>query len=397
MYSMNSGMSSNPTSAGFSQPQNAMQPQSGMQSQYPMQAYGNRMASYGGNSYAHGGGVNSYAHGGRTKRGKLIMAHFNPQELDTLDHLQGKTEKCPRSGMRSYTHLEELLKNPHILGALHQNTRKHHAQGGHVTGYAHGGQVDAANGEHGDTELALIGPHTNHILSQLALPGTVKNHIDGRPQYWSLGGVLGGMWDTIKSGAAAAAPYLGSAGKAIMPYLTPAIQNAANARFGPMGGVLASGLSGLADKGFNALEGMGSDNQRAMGSTFGEGVGAAAKAYQGGASPAQSFGAGLQSAGSRFSGPMGGAMQGAGSAMQSGGGYGDIARQTAAGAYKGAGGAQSMLNSAKDLMSQYRGGAAPGQMMRNAFQGSMANSMPTRQSMENQNAFNELPFAGEYA
>lgn len=161
----------------------------------------------------------SYAHGGRPKRGKMVMAHMSPKELNVLDHIQGKQERCPRSNMRSYSHLEELLKNPHILHKVHQHVQ-HHCQGGMA--YAHGGHVYdghpeghamASNGIHGDTELAMIGPHTHRVFDGLSRmhgysAGDLVNPHDGRPQYWSLGNTLSGMYNavtglpnTIKQGA----------------------------------------------------------------------------------------------------------------------------------------------------------------------------------------------------
>lgn len=353
---------------------------------------------------------NAFAKGGHLKRGKLIMAHFNPQELSVLDHLQGKREECPRSGMRSYSHLEELLKNPHILSALHHHTARHHAHGGHAQAFAEGGHVQghygsdslnrmAHNGEHGDEELALIGPHTYGVLSRLAAPGTLRNHIDGRPQFWSLKGVLGGLWDTVKSGAQAAAPYIGSIGKAVLPYASSALQQAAGARFGPLGQAAAAGLSGLADKGLGSLSEMGSDAHRGMASTVGEGLGTALRDRQEGEGLGQTFGRGLAQAGSRFGGGVGGAMQGMGRSMQSGQGYRDVLKAGAQGGYQGAGGMDSIKNAAQGLMSQYSQGMSPRQMASGFGEralGNMRGSLPTRESMNNQDMFRELPFSSDY-
>jgi len=145
--------------------------------------------------------TSAYAHGGKIKRGKMVIAHMNPHELNVLDHIQGKIERCPKSGMRSYSHLEELLKNPHILAGVHHHARCHHAMGGDIYDYsnAHLNHL-AAGGIHGDTELALIGPHTHDVFNQLADGATINPH-DGHPQYWSLKNALTGIWNTVKSGA----------------------------------------------------------------------------------------------------------------------------------------------------------------------------------------------------
>lgn len=392
MYSMTpSGMTSAPSSYGLAAPQNSMLP--------TQQAPAMTMP-------------NAYAHGGRTKRGKLVMAHFSPKELDVLDHLQGKQERCPRTNMRSYTHLEELLKNPHILSSVHHHA--HHAQAHHhphheqhAHHHAHGGpehyghhldQV-AHHGVHGDTELALIGPHTHHVFNKLAAPGTVTNHIDGRPQYWSLGGALGGLWNTIKGAASQAAPYIGAAGKAIMPAVMPALSSAVGGRFGPLGTAAVEGLGSLANKGFDALSEMGSEENRGLASTLGEGANAAMQARQQGMSPLQSAGAGLSQMGSRFGGGVGGAMQGVGGAMREGQGARDIARRGAMGAYHGAGGASSLMNAAKGLMNQYGQGMSPRQIAGSAAAhglGALQRSIPTRESMQNQDYMREMPFGNQY-
>ena len=44
------------------------------------------------------------AKGGRAKH-KKVLAHFNTKELHEMDHLQGHTERCPKTGLRSYSHL----------------------------------------------------------------------------------------------------------------------------------------------------------------------------------------------------------------------------------------------------------------------------------------------------
>jgi hypothetical protein len=353
MYPLNAtpgSMNSMPSSAGLSQPQNAMEPRQQF-------APASSMATM----------PNAYAHGGRTKRGKLVMAHFNPKELDVLDHLQGKIEKCPRSGMRSYTHLEELLKNPHILSSVHQHARAHHASGGSAGGYGNPSlNAMAGHGVHGDSELALIGPHTNHVLSSLAAPGTLTNHIDGRPQYWSLGGTLGGLWNTIKSGAQQAAPYIGAFGKAILPAAMPAIQGLASRYGGDLGAKAAEGLGGLANQGLDYLQGMGSDQNQAIASGLGQGLQAGVAARQAGMSPIQSAGAGVSKVGSMLPGAFGGGLQSLGGSVQQGRGLLDTAKNTAMGMYQGAGGTPALQNIARGAASDYSAGTAPKGIAQNA-------------------------------
>ncbi len=357
---------------------------------------------------------NAYAHGGRPKRGKMVMAHMNGKELDILDHLQGKTERCPRSGMRSYSHLEELLKNPHILSSVHQHAGKY--QGGHAEHHAAGGPAGheqyasgglnhlAADGVHGDHELALIGPHTHHVFNRLATGGTTNPH-DGLPQYWSLGGALGGLWDTLKGGAntawngiKSAAPYIGKAGSAILPYIQKPLEEAAEKRFGPLGGMAASGLGSLAGEGFGALSHMGESSPQGQGaaSAIGQGIGTGIQARMGGATPGQSFGQGLAKTGSRFGNGVGGALQGVGGALGAGKGLRDTAMAGARGGYEGAGGADAIKNAAMGMIGQHQAGVSPRDNLGGMASRGMAGIAPTHESMANQDAFEQMPFSGGY-
>ena len=348
-----------------------------MQQQQPQAAQSAPMA------FAHGGHVG-------TKRGKMVMAHFSKHELNDLDHLQGKVEKCPRTGMRSYSHLEEILKNPHILANVHHHTAEHHRDmGGHMGGmpmahyaeggmpmshyagggmpmmhYSHGGHANyhdgqlnhmANEGVHGDTELALIGPHTNHVFNQLATGGCVTNPHTGHPQYWSLGGLLGGLGSAIKGGASAlgrgamaagraaathagtlgrgmvsaakaAAPAVGAFGKAAMPYAMEALKPQL-AKLGSAGGVnlgeLAhAGIGAIGDTAFDKMSGpggpMNNPNAHAMGSGFGK----ALESKTNGGNWGESVGQGLHHAGSQMEGTRGAALRGTGMGLASGEGIG---------------------------------------------------------------------------
>ncbi len=149
-----------------------------------------------------------YARGGKIKRGKMIVAHFNPHELNELDHLQGKKETCPHTGMRSYAHLEEILKNPHIFRNLMNNVQagtikrtpsnhdqKTSEQRPHDYKNAELNEM-ADKGVHGDSELALIGPHTRHTFdSIIEMNGKSPSHNpeSGHPHYWELNGFTSGL------------------------------------------------------------------------------------------------------------------------------------------------------------------------------------------------------------
>ena len=349
----------------------------------------------------------AFAHGGHvgTKRGKMVMAHFNKHELNDLDHLQGKVEKCPRTGMRSYSHLEEILKNPHILANVHHHTNEHHramggslggmpmqhyAEGGSLGGmpmqhyaeggspshggmpmmhYSHGGHATgghenyhnshlnhmAREGTHGDTELALIGPHTHHVFNQLATGGCVTNPHTGHPQYWSLGGLLGGLGSAVKGGAAAlgrgamaagraaathgaalgrgamnaaraAAPAVGAFGKAALPYameaLKPQLAKLGNAGGVNLGELAHAGIGAIGDTAFDKMSGPGGPMDNPNAHAMGSGFGRALEAKTQGGNWGESVGQGLHHAGSQMEGSRGAALRGTGMGLASGEGIG---------------------------------------------------------------------------
>ena len=278
--------------------------------------------------------MTALARGGKVKHRKVI-AHFNPKELHILDHLQGHQERDHKTGLRSYSHLEELLKNPHIIGSIHRHTAHHHAQGGGA--YLHHLRE---GGRHGDTELALIGPHTHHLFNQLAHGSTINPHT-GHPEYWSLGGILGGIGSALKSGASTIGKGISSAAKSAAPMLSNLASGALKAgkAIAPHLGTLATTLGPVAaqmamQKFMPQEQQSGEAQQPAQEQEFNpenminmlpesfRGLGQAGlrafNAYRGGASPQQAFGQGLSQFGGGFGGTLGNAMQGFGSALEKG-------------------------------------------------------------------------------
>jgi hypothetical protein len=316
--------------------------------------------------------VPTYAHGGRAKRGKMVIAHMNPKELHVLDHIQGKIERCPKSGMRSYSHLEELLKNPHILANVHHHAREHHAMGEEAGDHHdyHDEHLNhlAAGGMHGDSELALIGPHTHHVFNQLA-DGLTTNPHDGHPQYFSLRSALGGIWNTIKGGANKAGDYLrnngrdiiGSAGKTLLPSLMPGLQKTVANNLGPIGGMVSGALPGLAKTGLDKLAGPGAASNP-YGNIAGQALAAANDARNAGSDWRQSLGHGLGRAGQRISetgvgpGGLGRAMRGTGDSLAGGSGI----RDALSGGLNKVGGTDAIKKAAMDMMQKRISGAPEG-------------------------------------
>lgn len=221
---------------------NSQPPQQGQQNSY---AYGGLTTpgSYG-HLYHHDP---VHAHGGRTmssthRPGNMVSAHFNPHELDLLDHYQGKKMIDRRSGQRIYPHLEEIIKNPHMRESIHHHYKNHLATGGHVDKEnAMKLQHMAANGRYGDTEIAKIGPHTHNLLNYMA-GGVTRNPHDGHPEYWSLSGALGSLGNALKSGYQAAKPALMNTARAALPMVA---QHIGQKLGGDMGGQFGSMLGGV--------------------------------------------------------------------------------------------------------------------------------------------------------
>jgi hypothetical protein len=290
------------------------------------------------------------AHGGGVKHRKMIIAHFNPRELDVMDHLQGHSERCPKTGLRSYSPLEELLKNPHIVSNIHHHARRHHhtmgghehMHHGHHFHHAIGGAALhhlSAGGRHGDTELGLIGHHTRHLFDQLAGHPSINPHT-GHPEYFNLKDFLGGAWNTIKGVGSAIAPVAGTA-------------------LGTLFGGPAGGAAGLAaGQGLSRLlgGGGGQESSPALQGLRG-GAERAWNAYQGGLSPQQALSHGAQYLGGRLGGGLGKTLQGFGSAYSQGQGLRGALGQAARTGFESLGGKEGLMNSARNIASGY---GAPG-------------------------------------
>jgi hypothetical protein len=292
------------------------------------------------------------AHGGRAKRPKMVIAHFNPKELDVMDHLQGNQERCPRTGLRSYSHLEELVKNPHIVSNIHHHARRHH----HAMGGAESLHHLAEGGRHGDTEIAMIGPHTHHLFNQLAGGGSINPHT-GHPEFFNLKNFLGGAWNAIKGVGSALAPVAGTALGTMFG--------------GPAGGAIGS----MAGQGLSRLLG-GGENASPIAQSLGQGAQKAYEAHQGGLSPQQAIGHGAQYFGGRMGGGAGRALQGFGSAYSQGHGLRGALGQGARAGFEHLGGKEGLMNSAKNIASGF---GAPGGLRgaaMNELQGYKSRFMP---------------------
>ncbi len=296
----------------------------------------------------------SFKRGGKVRSKKMTLAHFNPHELNVLDHLQGK-ETRGRDGVRSYDHLEELLSNPHIINHVHNHVKKHFASGGQLTYGSPELQHLAQSGRNGDSEIAAIGPRTQRLFDGV-LGHTPLNPYTGHPEYWSLGGALGGLWNGIKSGASnlydQARNYdWGGAAKGVaqaaLPAMMPMAQQALGGRFGAAGQFAGQMLPNVA----NAVLGSGQGNQAQQ--SLGEGLGKYAQGLQGGLSGREALGHSMQHVGGRLGGGLGAGMQNAGQAFSQNQGLGEAARAGASGTFNSMGGINGLASSAKNVVNAY--------------------------------------------
>jgi len=313
----------------------------------------------------------SFAKGGRPGRHHkgMTAAHMSPKELHILDHLQGGP-KFGHEGIREYSHLEELLKNPHIVQSVHRHAHHHrqrHAHGGLTPSMEHLRQ----GGRFGDSELALIGPHTHHLFNQLAGHVT-RNPNTGHPEYFSLGGALSGLWDVIKPIAAPimdvikpiAAPIMnmisggggsggaGGGGSAISDTLkaaAPGLLNMGQQFLGDKFGDMGRTAGGMLSQGIQSRLGSPSENANPYASALGGSLGRAAESYGRGTGASQAFGQGLNDFGSQVGGGFGNAMAESGRGLMQGQGWGESARRGARRGYDELGGQEGLRSAAGNI------------------------------------------------
>lgn len=360
------------------------------------------------------------AKGGKASKGHKGMekVHMNRHELRILDHMQGGPEHGPE-GMKVYSHLEELLKNPHIVRNVHHHARHHHAEGGI--------EQLKREGRFGDNEIAMIGPNTHRIFNELAGHPT-KNPNSGLPEYWSIGpalsglsGALGGMGNIANKGMGmlgnfgrTAASGIGNAARAAAPVLQnaatgvgnavksdqfknfatgalqatqPLIQQQLDKHLGQDWGGVAGALGTTAQ---NQYLGQGDPNS--MWNQMGQAAGTSINKYSQGATPQQAAGYGMSQFGQDMGGNMGQGMQGIGNAMSQGQGmnYQMPSRQDMYNSFNG----QNTRNAVQDIgNSLIQGGWGGGQQAaRNQMSGYMQRAMPQQQQPANRNPYQNNPY-----
>lgn len=328
---------------------------------------------------------NAYAHGGEVRRssphtaGKMIPVHISKQELAVLDHLQGVKKIDKKTGMRAYPVLEDLVKHPHLRETIHHHYKDHLATGGNVDAHhAKNLQQLAQDGRYGDTEMALIGPHTHHLFDYMA-GGKTQNPKDGFPEYWSLGGTLKSIWNTVKS------PFAKIGQQALPQVAQYAGQKLGEGALGDIGRMA---LNKGAEFGANKLGQMGGP-ETAAGNTIGKTFNSMFDKYKSGAGLGKTLGAGLSTAGQDMRGSgLGDVMGAAGNALGQGQGIGGVAR---AGAQAGLNAAGGLSGLAKTGLEAFQNRNDPNALRQMGQQG-LQNLLPNQQAMQREQYAQEMPF-----
>ena len=345
----------------------------------------------------------SFKRGGKVK---MSPAHMSKQEMDILDHLQGRTERTAH-GVRTYPHFEELLSNPHLHAMIHHHARMSHADGGDIS--PHMEHDMEAHGRNGDTEVALLGPRTHQLFHSMATGGAMNP--DGHPEYWSIGGALRGLSGALSRGAThvasaagrgaaaigrgaahvarAAAPHVGGIIQGALPAVSDIAMQQLGKRLGPAGEILSGVGSNLAGQLGDKLAG---PNGSQIGPAIGRGLGQFGHAANNGMSLRKAAGQGF-SAGAQHLGEESGA--------------GQIANSVGAGLEHGFTGDNSVANrlapqvltaglGALSAGAQHRQG---GNSLRSSLSAAGRSFLPQGHQMNhaaNMQNFNELPFANEH-
>lgn len=297
--------------------------------------------------------------GGRAKTSGYATVHMNPHEISIMEHLQGHS-RYNKEGVKEFRHLEELLKNPHILQSSHHHARAHHADGGptheEIEHLRQGGRF-------GDSTLASIGPNTQHFFNQLSGGGVPINPYTGHPEYWSMGNALRGLWGTVKNVGRAAAPMIQRAmpvvkdiARTALPAVLPAAQEYLGNKFGNFGQAAGQALGNAATNAVGSQEGPGNPYSQALGTAIGRGV----ESYRGGASPTQAFGQAVSGAGSHLGGGFGGAMEGMGQSIGAGNSARNILRSGAQSGFNAMGGREGVSNMASNIAHGFGSGGFGG-------------------------------------
>lgn len=344
--------------------------------------------------------------GSRKKRGKameLIIAHFNPRELEVMDREQGGRTHIPGTDTPHYKGLEKLMSNSNVEHLVRRAFEKH-AEGGRIGESARDIEDMKRKGRFGDSEMAYIGPNTRRIFDRITadLTGNSKKNAHpstGKPEYFGLGSFLGGIGKTVSKGVSSLGNMAGQAANGVMHAAAPVAQGLGNFAMNAAPGAIMGGLMGGPA---GALEGgMMGGMQGMMGGQGGSQGGSQPSSYQMPQNLGQAFSGAMQS-------PYGQQMQqqGQNAYNQANQGYQQMANspmaRTAMGAYNGVMGTnhqmpQNLADAGRQAMNSPMGQQMQqhGQNMYNQADQGYQNVRNQGQQMMNnaQNQWQQNPYA----
>jgi hypothetical protein len=159
-----------------------------------------------------------------------ILAHFTPQEVTELDEMQGQVVIDPETGLRDYTMLEFILKDPQIQDYIAQTLGSPEKRGFAEGGFVGNEEINEPGrpilpeleqlreeGRGQDTELAIITTDIAKIFEEMNGGKTNYNPTTGFPEYGflkQLGRIAAGIGGFLIGGPLGAAVGAGLAHKA---------------------------------------------------------------------------------------------------------------------------------------------------------------------------------------
>ena len=146
----------------------------------------------------------------RAKPMKLIIAHFNPKELETLDEKQGGRTYIPGTDTPHYKGLEKLFEDPENE-ARFMKAFENHAAGGMIGESKREIENMRTKGRFRDSVMAYIGPNTRRIFDRATADltgntGKNENPMTKKPEYFGLSKMLGGIGRGVSKFATGALP-----------------------------------------------------------------------------------------------------------------------------------------------------------------------------------------------
>ena len=167
-------------------------------------------------------------------------AHFNPEELNVLDKLQGGAKYIGRGKNRRkyYPDLEDRLKN-HGLDKEIKSSYEKHASGGSIGRLSKDAYEMRQKGRNGDTEMAHVGPYTRQVLDACMGGGSV-NPRSGKKEYYGLKKFTRDVGRGFKKVGRFAGRTLKKVGRAA----SKGVHQIGGAAMGAMPGAIMGGMAG---------------------------------------------------------------------------------------------------------------------------------------------------------